>query len=203
MEGFLRDPALVWKFYSERRQGVLRVEPNAGHYALAKLEERLGNRMLLATQNVDGLHGRAGSRQMVELHGNLLMTRCLSCMREPFVDHQEYYDKLPECEECTEEGPRPLLRPHIVWFGEQLDHRILRRVGQFIEDSGDQLIFLAVGTSGAVYPAAALVDAAKAVGGETYLINLDDADNAERFDHVIHGKSGDVLPGLLARDDAS
>ncbi len=200
MEGFLADPALVWKFYSERRKGVLEVEPNAGHFALAELESRLGDRMLLSTQNVDGLHQRAGSKNLVEMHGNLLMTSCLHCMRTPFSDHSEYYDKLPECDECAAKGHSHLLRPHIVWFGEQLDHRLLRRVREFMEEAGEDLIFMAIGTSGAVYPAAALVDAAKAVGGQTWLINLDDAENSERFDNVVHGKSGEVLPALFAAD---
>jgi NAD-dependent deacetylase len=200
MEGFLRDPALVWKFYSERRKGALQVEPNPGHYALAKLEARLGERMLLTTQNVDGLHQRAGSRQMVELHGNLLMTRCLSCDRAPFPDTKEYYTELPECSECAEHGRSQMLRPHIVWFGEALDHRVLGRVQDFIEEAGEELIFLAIGTSGSEFPAAALVDAAKAVGGQTWLVNLDEAQNSGRFDHVVRGKSGDVLPLLLADD---
>jgi NAD-dependent deacetylase len=198
MQGFLDDPALVWKFYSERRKGVLKVEPNAGHLALAELESRLGERMLLTTQNVDGLHQRAGSKQLVELHGNLLMTRCLQCERPPFSDHKEYYDDLPECSRCEEDGRTQMLRPHIVWFGEALDFHVLDRIQNFIEDAGEKLIFLAIGTSGAVYPAAALVEAAKAVGGETWLINLDEAQNAARFDHVVLGKSGDLLPTLLA-----
>lgn len=200
MEGFLHDPALVWKFYSERRKGALQVEPNPGHYALAQLEERLGERMLLTTQNVDGLHQRAGSVNMVELHGNLLMTRCLSCDRSPFADIKEYYDELPECDKCAEHGRSQMLRPHIVWFGEALDHRVLGRVQDFIEEAGEELIFLAIGTSGSVYPAAALVDAAKAVGGQTWLVNLDEAQNSGRFDQLVRGKSGDVLPLLLAGD---
>ncbi len=196
MEGFLRDPALVWKFYSERRKGVLAVQPNSGHYALAKLEERLGERMLLTTQNVDALHQRAGSQRTVELHGNLLMTRCLACDRIPFSDQEEYYAQLPKCGECGE-----LLRPHIVWFGEALDYSTLKRIQDFIDEAGSNLIFLAIGTSGAVYPAASLVNAAKAVGGEAWLINLDEAQNAQDFDHVVLGKSGEVLPLLFGQSE--
>ncbi len=198
MQGFLDDPALVWKFYSDRRKGVLKVKPNAGHFALAELEARLGDRMLLTTQNVDGLHQRAGSKQTVELHGNLLMTRCLRCDRPPFSDHKKYYEDLPECSICADHGRSNLLRPHIVWFGEALDYSVLDRIQHFIEDARENLIFLAVGTSGAVYPAAALVEAAKAVGGETWLINLDEAQNAALFDHVVLGKSGDLLPTMFA-----
>jgi NAD-dependent deacetylase len=198
MQGFLDDPALVWKFYSERRRDVLKVEPNAGHFALAELEARLGERMLLTTQNVDGLHQRAGSQRMVELHGNLLMTRCLQCDRPPFADQKQYFEAIPECTNCAEHGRGQLLRPHVVWFGEALDFSVLDRIQHFIEDAGENLIFMAIGTSGAVYPAAALVDAAKAVGGETYLVNLDEAQNARHFDHILRGQSGDLLPALFA-----
>ena len=199
MPGFLRDPQLVWSFYSERREGVLAVQPNAGHLALAQLEESIGDRMLLSTQNVDGLHQRAGSERVVELHGNLLMTRCLSCERAPFSDYELYHRHLPMCGECEANGQSQLLRPHIVWFGEALELSVLKRVQDFIDSAGEDLIFLAIGTSGAVYPAADLVSSARAVGGETWLVNLDDADNSARFDHVIRGKSGEVLPELLAR----
>ncbi len=197
-EGFERDPQLVWRFYSERRQGVLSVAPNAGHGALAALEDRLGDRMLIATQNVDGLHQRAGSRRVLELHGNLLVTRCTHCDRAPFSDHEVYADRLPMCDECEARGKAAMLRPHIVWFGEMLDGSILGAVNRFMADAAGDLLFLAVGTSGAVYPAAALVDAARAVGGQTWLVNLDDADNSTRFEHLVHGKSGEVLPALLA-----
>jgi NAD-dependent deacetylase len=198
MEGFLADPQLVWKFYSERRRDVLKVEPNQGHVALAELEARLGDRMLLTTQNVDGLHERAGSTRVVEMHGNLLMTRCLRCDRAPFPDQEQYYGELPECSECARDGGHELLRPHIVWFGEMLDQRVLERIGDFMAVAGENLIFIAIGTSGAVYPAAALVDAAKGAGGESWLVNLDDAQNSGRFDYVVRGKSGDVLPALFA-----
>ncbi|HKC12716.1 MAG TPA: Sir2 family NAD-dependent protein deacetylase, partial [Vicinamibacteria bacterium] len=115
-EGFAADPALVWRFYSERRRKARACEPNPGHRALVAMEERLGNRFLLATQNVDGLHGRAGSRRMVELHGNLFLSRCAACDRAPFPD-EGAHDSLPRCEVCG----TGLLRPHIVWFGEWLD----------------------------------------------------------------------------------
>jgi NAD-dependent deacetylase len=198
MPGFQADPQLVWRFYSERRRGVLGVEPNPGHFALATLEQAIGDRMLLSTQNVDGLHRRAGSERVVEMHGNLLQSRCVACSRPPFSDQEQYHDRLPTCDECEARGNTEFLRPHIVWFGEALDYSVLQRIQDFISDAGEELIFIAIGTSGHVYPAASMVDAAKAVGGETWLVNLDDADNASRFDHVIRGKSGEVLPDLLA-----
>ncbi len=172
MDGFLADPQLVWKFYSERRRGVALAEPNAGHHALANLEQRLGPRMLLTTQNVDGLHARAGSERMLQLHGNLCMTRCTRCTRPPFEDTAEFLDTLPTCELCAAKGDDALLRPHIVWFGEALESAVLSQIDAFIAEAGENLLFLAIGTAGAVYPAAALVDAARSVGGTSYLVNL-------------------------------
>ncbi len=198
MNGFLADPSLVWRFYSERRRGVSEVEPNAGHAALVDLERKLGDRFLLTTQNVDGLHARAGSKRMVELHGNLCMTRCLRCDRAPFEDKALYFDALPECEDCAASGHTALLRPHIVWFGEALDGRVLMQVDAFIRDAGEDLLFLAIGTSGSVFPAASLVDVVRRAGGTSYLINLEEAANASKFEHVITGKSGEVLPELLS-----
>lgn len=197
MEGFLANPELVWRFYSERRRDVLAATPNAGHLALAALEERLRDRFLLTTQNVDGLHTRAGSERLLELHGNVSMTRCLICSREPFVEESLHMGAVPSCEVCANEGRESMLRPHIVWFGEALDGAVLSRIEDFIADAGSNLLFLAIGTQGAVYPAAALVDIAKRAGGRSVLINLDEADNASRFDSVIRGMSGEVLPLLF------
>lgn len=197
-EGFRRDPRLVWRFYSQRRAGVLKASPNAGHVALASLEERLGDRFLLATQNVDGLHARAGSERLVELHGNLLYTRCSGCDREPFLDDELYDgDTVPLCSMCDARGEVGLLRPHIVWFGEVLDHRHLERIERFMREAGRELLFLAVGTSGVVYPAAGLVNAAQRLGGRTWLVNAERSDNADVFDHVVLGKSAEVLPALV------
>lgn len=198
-EGFVRDPALVWRFYSERRAAARTCAPNPGHEALAEIERRLGDRFLLATQNVDGLHRRAGSQRLVELHGNLFMTRCSRCARPPFDDDALYEaDKLPACGQCHKQGEFALLRPHIVWFGEMLDPEDMRRVDTFLRAAAPhRLVFLAAGTSGAVYPAAGFVDAARRFGAETWLINAEPAENTERFQHYVEGRSGEVLPALL------
>lgn len=192
-EGFARDPSLVWRFYSQRRDSAAKVKPNPGHEALAALEQRLGSRFLLATQNVDGLHARAGSRRMIAIHGELFETRCVQCAT-PFADEKTYLaEPLPTCGACGQ-----ALRPNIVWFGEMLDPAHLRQVSRFIEEAGRHLVFLAVGTSGQVYPAAGFVDAARAVGGTTWLIDAAPAAGfADRFDEVIAGKSGEVLPELF------
>lgn len=192
-EGFDRDAELVWRFYSLRREAATKVRPNPGHLALARLEERLGDRFLMTTQNVDGLHARAGSKRLIAMHGELFMSRCEDC-GVPFDDSRLFLaPPLPTCADC---GGRE--RPHIVWFGEALDERHLARIHGFIEAAGRDLVFLAVGTSGLVYPAAGLVMLAKAVGGETWLVDLAPGDDAaRRYDHVVRGKSGEVLPELF------
>ncbi|MDA8238001.1 MAG: NAD-dependent deacylase [Chloroflexi bacterium] len=197
-EGFAADPELVWRFYSMRRRAAAEAEPNAAHRALATLEEGLGDRLLLVTQNVDGLHARAGSRRVVEVHGTLWRTRCSRCLRPPFDDATEPLGPpLPRCT-CG-----ALLRPDIVWFGEMLDPAATGRVEGFLRAarrSGAPLVFVAVGTSGNVYPAAGYVHAARAHGAETWLVNLDPALNATSFDHIVTGPAGEVLPRLLGLD---
>jgi NAD-dependent deacetylase len=198
-EGFVADPLRVWRFYSQRRAGLDGITPNPAHRALAALEERLGDRFLLVTQNIDGLHAAAGSQRVIELHGNLMQSRCSVCDRPPFEDRQVYKDGVaPMCGRCHAAGKAALLRPHIVWFGEMIDRSYLARIERFVLDAGRDLVFVAVGTSGLVEPAASLVDAARRAGGASWLVNLDAAANEDRFDHVIRGAAGDVLPRLIA-----
>lgn len=197
--GFQADPALVWRFYSQRREGAAAVKPNPGHHTLAEWERRLGDRFLLATQNVDGLHRVAGSQRMVEMHGHLFTSRCSGCERPPFEDRTVYpAGTVPKCDACG--AP---LRPHIVWFGEYLDPANIERMERFVEGAvraRGKLVFLAAGTSGVVYPAAGLVDQVRSRGGETWLVNLEAPENVTRFHHFVPGKSGEVLP-TLARFD--
>jgi NAD-dependent deacetylase len=198
-EGFRREPALVWRFYSQRRAGLAGCVPNPGHAAIAAVEQRLGDRFLLATQNVDGLHLAAGSRRVVELHGNLNTSRCSVCDRPPFEDREAYPEgTVPACGECQASGGFGVLRPHIVWFGEALDPANMERVQAFMMDAAlHRFVFLAAGTSGAVYPAAGFVGAARAIGAETWLVNAEPADNTHAFAHFVQGPSGEVLPGLF------
>jgi len=197
-EGFEEDPRLVWRFYSERRRKAKTVHPNPGHAALAAAEARMGDRFLLVTQNVDGLHRRAGSVRLVEIHGNLSETRCSGCHREPFADDREYLGDPPRCEECAAHGRHGLLRPAVVWFGEVLDPTHLHRISAFVQEGrGGRLVFLAVGTSGLVYPAAGMVLQARAAGAEAWLVNADPPDNVRAFHHFVQGPSGEVLPGLF------
>ncbi len=194
-EAFEADPVLVWRFYSERRAGAAAARPNRAHLALAALEERLGDRFLLATQNVDGLHHRAGSRRVIEVHGSLWRTRCSRCAAPPFEDHADVSPPLPRCSRCD-----ALLRPAIVWFGELLDAEDTRRIERFIVTASRgraRLVFLAVGTSGNVWPAAGYVGLARSAGASTWLVNLEPADNAGAFENFVQGRAGAVLPALL------
>ncbi len=193
-EGFDADPDLVWRFYSARRLQAARCEPNPGHVALAALERRLAPRghFLLATQNVDGLHRRAGSQRVSEVHGSLWRTRCETpgCPRAvPFEDQESHDHGTPRCPDC---GGR--WRPDIVWFGESLDEDVVDEVHQALASCD---VFLAVGTSGAVYPAAGYVMFARAHGARTVLVNLDPPDNLGAFREFHPGKSGELLPSLL------
>jgi NAD-dependent deacetylase len=187
----------VWRFYAQRREGVAQVAPNAGHQALAALERRLGDRFLLVTQNVDGLHQRAGSERVIELHGSLVHSRCSVCDREPFLDPTAHAAP-PVCERCAAHGRHAFLRPHIVWFGELLDPGHLARIDAFLGPApGARTVFLAVGTSGVVYPAAGLVQRARRLGARTWLVGEEPADNAAAFHHFVQGKSAQLLPSLL------
>ena len=198
-EGFLRDPALVWRFYSLRRDQAKTVEPNAGHRALGEIEKRLGDRFLLVTQNVDGLHQRAGSVRVIEIHGSLFRTKCSSCDLEPFDDHAVYFGPtLPRCDDCERAGNPALLRPDIVWFGEMLDPSHLQAIDSFMRSAaGGPFVFIAVGTSGAVWPAAGLVNLARSLGASTLLVNAEPAENISRFHRFVQARSAEALPALL------
>jgi NAD-dependent deacetylase len=192
-EGFSADPTLVWKFYSQRRRGLDQVMPNAAHHALVELERRLGERFLLVTQNVDGLHAAAGSRRMVEMHGNIMRTKCSSCRLAAFEDRASHVAKLPACDACGE-----LLRPDVVWFGEMIPPHALEALDTFILGARRELVFLAIGTSGVVYPAAGLVDVVKQHGGTSWLVNAERPANVARFDHVEIGPATKIVPSLFA-----
>jgi NAD-dependent deacetylase len=202
---FARDPERVWRFYSARRAAADLARPNAAHAALAVLEERLGDRLLLVTQNVDGLHLAAGSGRVVEVHGSLWRTRCSRCDRPPFPDRRyPVQAPLPVCDRCAADDRQPaLLRPAVVWFGELLDANDQYRIMGFLRRARTDhapLLFLAVGTSGTVYPAAAYVRVAQELGASTWLANLDPAENAGAFDHVVEGPATVVVPRLLGVD---
>lgn len=187
-EAWQANPALVWRFYSMRRRDALAAMPNAAHLALAKIEQNLGDRFYLCTQNVDDLHERAGSRRVHHMHGTLFQSRCVHCNR-PFSDNTLYEtaDSLPTCKECS--AP---VRPHIVWFGEiPLDMEgITRKLDR-------ATVLLVVGTSGSVYPAAGFVHIANQHGTRTVYVGPEEPANADVFDEMILGAATEVLPRLL------
>ena len=195
-EGFMEDPLKVWQFYSERRQAIARAKPNAGHQALAKLESYLKQKgeFLLVTQNVDGLHQQAGSQNIIEVHGNIFRTKCSSqsCKGyyEPFEDTGIYMDEVPVCKHCG-----AYLRPDVVWFGEIIDSMLEFRIQQALKHCD---LFIAVGTSGTVYPAAGYVQLAVDSGAETVLINAEPPHNIAFFNRFYQGKASVILPEILS-----
>jgi NAD-dependent deacetylase len=198
-EGFRADPLAVWRFYSARRAAMTGVVANAGHRALVDVERRLGDRFLLVTQNIDGLHAAAGSERVIELHGNLMRSRCTVCERAPFEDRSAYRAGVaPMCGQCRARGTDALLRPDIVWFGELIAPAALARIEAFVDRAGAGLRYLAVGTSGLVFPAAGLVDVVRRRGGRSWLVNAEAPANASHFDEVAFGPAGTTLPALFA-----
>ena len=186
-EAFRRDPETVWRFYDWRRAQAARAEPNPGHHALAALERR-HEQFRLVTQNVDGLHERAGSRAVLRLHGTLWRLRCTEDGREV----EERTPELPELPPRCECGA--LLRPGVVWFGEPLSTAVLAQAESAAR--GASLVLVA-GTSGLVYPAAALPRIARASGAYVVEINPQTTPLSAEVDEQLTGPSGRVLPALL------
>ena len=191
-EAWTADPALVWRFYSMRRRDALAAVPNPAHRALARLGERLGERLFLCTQNVDDLHERAGSQRVHHMHGTLFASRCVRC-EEPFADRAAYETAaaLPKCARCG--AP---VRPHIVWFGETplgMD-RILHELER-------ATLLLVVGTSGSVYPAAGFVHLGNELGVRTVYVGPEEPANAAAFDTILLGTATAVLPELVASEE--
>lgn len=184
-QGWAAHPEVVWRFYAQRRAQAAGCEPNAAHRALARLEQALGDRLFLCTQNVDDLHEKGGSTRVHHMHGELMKSRCERCDRPPF-DDRTAHERIPRCE-C---GAR--IRPHIVWFGE---------VPLGLDDIGDSLracdLFVTIGSSGAVYPAAGFVAAVRGRARTVY-VGPEPPDNASAFDELRIGKAGDVVPRLFA-----
>jgi NAD-dependent deacetylase len=187
-EGFRRDPKKVWRWYAERRKMMACVKPNPGHYVLAQLE-REKPQLVIITQNIDGLHALAGSRKILELHGNIWQVRCTGCGRIS-DDRRLELPELPQCDHCGK-----LLRPHVVWFGEPLPLKVL---AQAIQVSRNCDLMLVVGTSGTVYPAAALAWEAKFQGAKLVEVNTQSSALSSIADVFLQGKAGKLLPLLTA-----
>ena len=182
-ESFAAKPELVQRFYDERRAALARVEPNPAHRALARLEETLGDDLLLVTQNVDDLHERAGSRRVVHVHGRLRAAWCTAC------DARHGWTgtllDLPPCPGCGASR----LRPDVVWFGE-VPYDMDRIEGALVDCD----LFVSIGTSGVVYPAAGFVQYALACGAETLELNLDASAGSSFFHDSRQGTATELVP---------
>ncbi|XP_032197036.1 NAD-dependent protein deacylase sirtuin-5, mitochondrial isoform X4 [Mustela erminea] len=214
-QAFARNPSLVWEFYHYRREVMLSKEPNPGHLAIAECEARLheqGRRVMVITQNIDELHRRAGTKNLLEIHGSLFKTRCTSCgvvaenYKSPICaalsgkgapdpeaqDARIPVEKLPRCEEA---GCGGLLRPHVVWFGENLDPAILEEVDRELTLCD---LCLVVGTSSVVYPAAMFAPQVSARGVPVAEFNMETTPATNRFRFHFQGPCGTTLPEALA-----
>ena len=186
-EAFERDPRLVWEWYAHRRSQLASVHPNPAHRALTELGNRLPG-LTLITQNVDGLHQRAGSRDVIELHGTLTEVRCSACGKRPkeWNDHPRV---VPACPDCG-----GLLRPDVVWFGEILPPGALAAA---MEAARTCDAFFSIGTSGLVEPAASLGRTVRQRNGVLIEINREPTPLTPLCDYAFHGKAGDWLPRLV------
>ncbi len=186
-QAFARNPKLVWDWYAYRREALKGARPNPAHYALVEMERHVPD-FTLITQNVDGLHQMAGSRSVIELHGNIQRVRCSLC-EAIASDWEDDGLDVPRCVHCG-----GLLRPDVVWFGEMLPRQALEAA---IAAARRVQIFFSIGTSGVVQPAASLPYAAKRNGAVVIEINLEETPLTPRADFAFQGKAGQVLPALV------
>lgn len=182
-EGFARDPDLVLSFYDARRAALASVEPNPAHTALARLEQEFPGELLLVTQNVDDLHERGGTQRVLHMHGELKSALCLSCeMRSRW---EAVMIDRPPCPVCQ----APTLRPDVVWFGE-MPYQMERIYAALATCD----LFVSIGTSGAVYPAAGFVQEARAQGAATLELNLEPSEGSHYFEESRHGPASVLVP---------
>lgn len=186
-QGFARDPKLVWEWYDWRRSVIAEAQPNAGHNALAEIERRVPQ-FTLITQNVDGLHDRAGSKNTLKVHGDIWTLRCTSCGRER-VDRNPRLQQVPPMCACG-----AMERPGVVWFGEGLPENIW---DQSVEATKTADLFFVIGTSAVVHPAAGLVYLAKSSGAKIVEINVDDTPVSSTVDLCWRASAAEALPALL------
>jgi NAD-dependent deacetylase len=188
-EAFMRNPDMVWEWYEFRRAKIREVQPNPGHYELARWEKRYRN-MVLITQNIDCLHLRSGSSQPIELHGNIMISKCFSCGRSAGEVGLDKDGKIPLCS-CG-----GMLRPSVVWFGEALPRQAIDQAWSAAENAE---VYFSVGTSGVVQPAASLAWAAKNAGAYLVEINPEETEVSYMFDEVVRHPSGVALPAIGKR----
>lgn len=187
-EAFSSDPRLVWEWYDWRRGLIREAQPNPGHLALTEMQRRARGRFTLVTQNTDGLHERAGSQDVLKLHGDIWLLRCTNCGRED-RNEQVPIDPLPPLCRCG-----AILRPGIVWFGEMLPIDQWERAMNAARRAD---VFMAIGTSALVYPAAGLVQVARQSGARVVIVNPDPTPADELAEWILRGPAGEFLPRLL------
>ncbi|MBA2955268.1 NAD-dependent protein deacylase [Nocardioides sp. MAH-18] len=187
-EAFAHQPAVVHRFYDARRAALAGVDPNPAHRALARLEQALRDDLLVVTQNIDDLHERGGSTRVVHMHGRLRAARCVSC--DARVEWHGDLGHEPPCPVCRASA----LRPDVVWFGEMPYDLDL-----IFEALDDADLFVSIGTSGAVYPAAGFVRHAAAGGARTLELNLDPSAGTHHFDEARHGAASSLVPEWVSQ----
>ena len=186
-EGFARDPALVHDFYNQRRRGLASVSPNPAHDALARLEHEFPGSFVLVTQNIDDLHERAGSHRIIHMHGELKRALCANCgQRCDWPGDMSVRDACPHCRSVG------FMRPDVVWFGE-----MPYRMGDIWEALSLCDLFVSIGTSGNVYPAASFVEFARAAGARTVELNLEPSESITLFDEAVHGPATKIVPRFV------
>ncbi len=186
-QAFARDPERVLEFYNTRRKGAAGVKPNAAHEALARLESEHPGDVLTVTQNIDPLHEMAGTRRLIHMHGEILKALCNHCgAREPWED--DLSTDLA-CQVCEKSGG---MRPDVVWFGE-----LPYRMEEISQALGACDLFISIGTSGTVYPAAGFVMEARNAGARTVELNLEPSEGASMFSQAVHGPATKVVPAFV------
>ena len=189
-EGYRRNPVLVLNFYNERRKQNAHVKPNAAHDALARLEAEYPGRVLIVTQNIDPLHEMAGSKNLIHMHGELLKALCGVCGRRHAIGHTDLTLETV-CPVCAEAGS---MRPDVVWFGE-----MPYGMEQIYDSLGVCDLFLSIGTSGTVYPAAGFVLEARLAGAYTVELNLEPSEGISGFHEAIQGRATEIVPAYVDR----
>lgn len=190
-EAFAHCPERVHQFYNARRRQLLSdaVKPNAAHLALAHLEQQWRGRLLLVTQNIDDLHERAGSKNVIHMHGELLKARCNACSR--VTPCRQDLSAKTSCPDCSSIGS---MRPHVVWFGE-----VPMSLGEIIDELEQCDLFISIGTSGNVYPAAGFVESARLAGAIVVELNMEPSANASSFTERNYGPATTIVPSYVQR----
>jgi NAD-dependent deacetylase len=186
-DAFISNPQLVWEWYEYRRKLISEVKPNPAHYSLVKMQRYFEN-FHLVTQNVDGLHQRAGSEEVIELHGNIKRNKCVGCGQK-FEELEISSEEIPP--KCRCGG---MLRPDVVWFGEMLPQEAMNKASEY---SNYCDLFFSIGTSALVYPAASLPLIAKRAGAYLVEVNLERTELSNFADEVFLGKAGEIMPEII------